>query len=255
MTTDSTFRDYVLNTDLMNWYSEYQKRYAQNIRESDKVLIDAVRAATAEAISRGERPRVLDIGCSTGNLLLHMHRLLPDLRLFGGDLEPNVIAACKTNPELKDIDFAEMDMLALDDNARYDVVVANAALMCFSLTEFPIAVASIAKALRPGGTVLAFDLFHPFRQELEIKETSRVHARGLVLHLRSYDLVREAYTAAGLADPSFTPFYLPIELPKPADLADVTSYTVEDNVGRRLSFRGSLFQPWCHVSSSRVRSA
>ena len=62
-------------------YDDYQQRYRDSIRESDKVLIDLIREAAA-----GRPARLLDIGCSTGNLLRHIRRLVPGLDLHGGDL-------------------------------------------------------------------------------------------------------------------------------------------------------------------------
>ena len=44
---------------------------------------------------------------------------------------------------------------------------------------------------------------------------------------------------------------MPFDLPRPTEEKDVTSYTEHTKDGRRLSFRGSLFQPWCHVTAKK----
>jgi SAM-dependent methyltransferase len=251
MESELTFRDYVLDAEHMKQYSEYQRKYSVTIRESDKVLIEMVRQAAAPAMAAGTRPRVLDIGCSTGNLLLHLNRMIPGLTLTGGDMAPAIIAECRANAALAGIEFAEMNMLELDAKAPFDIVVANAAMMFFDPAEFARAAASIGGAIKPGGAFLAFDLFHPFEQEVEIVETTTLHPRGLKFHFRSYKRVREAWQAARLAAPELVPFNIPIDLPLPADPSDVTTYTVSAVDGRRLSLRGTLYQPWCHVSSRK----
>lgn len=251
MSTDLTFRDYVLDDEHMKWYSDYQRKYARTVRESDKVLIEMVRAVMTSELADRERPTLLDIGCSTGNLLLHLGSALPSLDLVGGDMAPGIIAECRDNPELAGIDFAEMNMLDLGHQDRFDIVVANAALMFFSDAEFESAVRNIAAAVKPGGYFLAWDLFHPFDQEVEIVETTKSHPRGLRFHFRSFRRVREVFELAGLTPPDLVPFDIPIDLPRPEAADDVTTYTVKSEDERRLSFRGTLFQPWCHVRARR----
>src|SRR5262245_62084252 len=51
-------------------YDVYQDRYRNSIRESDKVLIEMIRS-----VVEGRSASLLDIGCSTGNLLRHIKRL------------------------------------------------------------------------------------------------------------------------------------------------------------------------------------
>ena len=239
------FKNYVEDAAHMRAYAEYQKKYARTIRESDKVLIELLRARAAPGA------RLLDLGCSTGNLLLHLKHALPGIALAGGDIVGSIIAANRENPELAGIEFLELDMLALPAAPQYDVVVTNAALMFFAPEEFQRAIASIGRAVRPGGWFLAFDLFHPFEQEIDLIETSSRHPSGLRFHFRSYQAVRRALDGARLSDPEFAFFSMPIALPRPLDPSDITSYTVETVEQQRLSFRGALYQPWCHLSARK----
>lgn len=245
------YREYVGNADHMAVYSRYQRKYAATIRESDRVLLDMVRK-TAAAIGAGRRLSLLDIGCSTGNLLLHLKNA-PGLRLdlAGWDIVPSIIAECRANPDLAGIEFAEMNMIEFGNARRFDIVVANASLMFFDPAEFARAIASIAAVVLPGGCFLAFDLFHPFEQEVAIVETSRRFPHGLKFYFRGYGTVRAALERAGLAEPHFTPFSIPIDLPRPADLSDITSYTVRAVDREGMSFRGTIYQPWCHLRARR----
>lgn len=80
-------------------YLEHQKRYATQVRESDRVIIDIVRDIVEEG-PRGSAPSPLDAGCSTGNLLRHLRRLVPALALHGGDAYPLIIEQERTDPDL-----------------------------------------------------------------------------------------------------------------------------------------------------------
>ena len=62
-----------LSTD----YLEYQKRYATKIRESDKILIDMVNNCLSEL---EKEIKLLDIGASTGNFLLHLKKIIPKFK-------------------------------------------------------------------------------------------------------------------------------------------------------------------------------
>ena len=236
------YKEYVADREFIEDYSVYQRKYAEQVRESDRVVIDIV----TELADGREGLRVLDIGCSTGNLLRHLRNLVPGLELTGGDLTPEVLEGCRADPELEGVEFEEMDLLDLP-RERFDVVIANAVLYLMSDEEFERAAASIAGALREGGHFVAFDFFHPFEQELEIRETSRTHPRGLMLHFRPFDVGREVLGGAGFGEVDFRPFEIPIDLPRHEDDGELISYTRGAADGGRLLFRGTLFQPWCHA--------
>jgi SAM-dependent methyltransferase len=187
--------------------------------------------------------------------LLHLKHALPQLDLAGSDIVESVIDGCRANPELEGIQFDTIDTLELGRlRNEFDIVVANAALMFFSEEEFERAIENIAAAIRPDGFFVAFDLFHPFEQEIVLTETSKSFPKGLTFHLRSYSTVQASLVKSGLSSPRFAPFDISIDLQRPADLSDVTSYTVQAATGARLSFRGTLFQPWCHVAAKKEKS-
>jgi SAM-dependent methyltransferase len=252
--TGGQYKAYVANQDFAADYSAYQQRYSEQIRESDRVVIEIVRE-----LNEG-RPglRVLDIGCSTGNLLRHLNRLLPGLELTGGDLTPGVLAACRADAGLAGIEFEQLDLLDLP-RERFDIVIVNAVLYLLDDEEFRTAAESVSGALRAGGALVAFDFFHLFAQELEIKETSRSHPAGLLLHFRSEARSRSILTDAGFGDVDFRPFSIPIDLEPGSryrdDLGgfeDLNSYTRMAADGERLLFRGTLFQPWCHLVATKA---
>ena len=244
---EHSYRDYVGDAEHMRQYAEYQAKYASQIRESDRRLIEMIRPLVAN----GART-LIDFGCSTGNLLLHLKHAVPQLKLRGADLVETIIDANRKNPSLAGIDFVVADMLQPDSTgATYDVVVTNAALMFFDDAEFDRAIAMLGRLVAAGGSFVAFDLFHPFEQEITLVERSIGHPAGLKFSLRSWKTAQRAIRAAGLSPADMTMWNMPIDLPVPAQPDDITSYTVNATDGRRLSFRGSLYQPWCHVIAKK----
>lgn len=249
------YRQYVKTGSVANEYLAYQERWADDLRESDRVLIEHVRAATADLPEAGRPdPLVIDIGCSTGNLLRHLRQAMPGLSLAGGEYSPEALAACRANPDLAGIPFAEMDVVNLDAEASYDVVIVNAVLYLMDDEDFASALAGLGRAICDGGTLLVFDFFHPFRHDLAIVERSRSQPAGLPLHFRPQDGVQALLRDAGFGDVRFEPFRIPIDLERgstytdnASGFEDLNSYTVRAESGDRLLFRGTLFQPWCHL--------
>jgi SAM-dependent methyltransferase len=249
MATKKTYLDYVKDDAHMQDYRRHQSRYSEKMRESDRVLVGHIEARLGAAGDAGKS--LVDVGCSQGNLLFHLKRLLPGLQLHGIDLAAGILAQNRANPDLAGIEFTEMDMLAMPASRQYDLVVANAALMFFDAEQFDKAVRNLAGLVKPGGTFIAFDYFNPFEQEVTLTETSVLHPKGLTFSFRSYKVARAAVAAAGLNPPEFHPFHMPFDLPRSDDPSSVNSWTLGDQQGQRHSFRGSVYQPWCHLIATK----
>jgi SAM-dependent methyltransferase len=240
MMAEPSYEKYVKDEAFLAYYNDYQKRYADQIAERDKVLLGLIAEKT-----RGQGS-LLDIGCSTGNLLLHIRRAFPGLVLYGGDLAQSSIEAAAALPELETAIIGRMDML--DITGKYDCIVANAVAVYFEWDEYEKALASVARALRPGGVYIAFEWLHPHNQELRIVEKCLSHPDGLKYWFRSFGKVSRILDKNGMEEIEFTPFLMPFDIPAPEDKSgDTVTYTERLENGNRISMRGSLYQPWCHM--------
>lgn len=249
MSDEFSYHEYVKDEAFLRDYNAYQAKYARQMRESDKVLVGIIR----ELIDgRQGRLRLLDIGCSTGNLLLHLKRLLPQIELTGGDLAESSLAECRANPDLAGVAFKLLDIMDLPQSTQYDLIVVNAVLYMMEDAHFEQALRSMAGVLPPGGAIVVFDFFHPFDQDLSIMEVSKTHRNGLRLRFRPMAVATRALEAAGFTEARYRPFTLPIDLPRNPDNSELISYTVETKDGTKLPFRGTLFQPWCHLSARKA---
>lgn len=240
-----SYQDYVNDERFLKEYNAYQKKYAETMRESDKVIIEIVREMLSK-YDGTDMPKLLDIGCSTGNFLLHLKQLIPKCKLFGGDLAQSSLEICRDNKELSGVQFREMDILDLPQ-AAFDIITANAVLYMFDAKQLQAAAHSLFRSLRSQGEVVIFDFAHPFLQEIEVIEKTDSHPNGLRLCLRSESAIRETFKKAGFSAIEFRPFKLPFDLPRPDSDRDIITYTVSSQSGDRLAFRGTLYQPWCHM--------
>ena len=252
MTTQPSYREYVADEGFQRDYSEYQRRFMENARECDKATIEFIHDIVADDLSQGKRPAVLDIGCSRGNVLRHLKHALPNLALTGGDMVTSILDENRRDPDLEGIQFEDMNVLELGNEGQFDVVTMSAVLFIFGDAEFDTAVGNIANALKAGGSFIAFDFFHPFEQSITIVENAVGHPDGLPIRFRPYSFVRPALLKHGFANVEFKPFAIQIDLPRPDNYENNDTYTVRTDRGDRMNFRGTLYQPWCHLVAQKA---
>jgi len=256
----------VMSESSTNWYTseitrhshylDYQTRYSTTIRESDRILIDKVR----EIRGLADRDlRVLDVGCSTGNLLVHLKRLVPGLTLFGLDISRSAIDRCRGVPELTDVPFvvgSGLDLAGLFDDS-FDIVIANAMVHHLNNAEFTQALQAFSDVLTPAGHHLNFDGFHPFEQDVALVESCPHGTReGIHIHYRSYTTTSRLLSRAGFASVDYREFTMPFDLERdPTDFSDLSSYTIRTAEDRRMCMRGVINQTWCHLHARKMAPA
>ena len=234
-----------LSTD----YLEYQKRYATKIRESDKILIDMVNNCLSEL---EKEIKLLDIGASTGNFLLHLKKLFPNLKLVGSEIIPSVVDSANKNPDLADIPFKLIDILQETDSDSYDIVVANALLHFFSPEEVKKCFLNISQLTKKGGFVMGFAWLNSYEQTLITKEISPQHPKGVAANCHSIADVTKALEIAGFSEYKFFNFDINTDLPESPSKSTLNSYTKKLDNGKNLLFRGSICQPWQHFIAKKI---
>ena len=235
--------DIVGSAEYMNTnYVEYQNKYRRDMRESDKVTISLIQ----DNMPRGENLQLLDIGCHNGNLLYHLKQTMPRIEMTGGDLFQGVIDLCRADQDLVGIEFHVMDLTDLICK-QVDIIVASAVLFRFDERQHSDIWQRFFNLLRPGGLVVTFDFYNPFLQNLRVIEETKTHSKGLVLNFWSQELVRSQLTKIGFTDIQFQMFEIPINLNLQDSTDPLYTHTRQTCDGKRLQFRGALFQPWCHL--------
>lgn len=234
------YKDYVSDAQFLTIYNAYQSHFAKKISQRDKATIEIVRSLNPKS--------VLDVGCSTGNLLLHMSRLLPGVALSGCDLAESSLEQARK--ALPGVEIGKMDMLDL--NGRFDVVVSNAVTYLFTDEQFAAAAMSVCGVLNPGGAWIDFDYFSPHdNQRITVHEVTNSHPHGIDIHMRPFVQTESILRKAGFQGIFFKPFDVGIDIPFAEYTADPITYT---RTSERLQFRGVLYQPWHHLIASKPSS-
>jgi SAM-dependent methyltransferase len=243
---------------LISRYNTYQAKYVENIRESDRAIIEHI----LQAIDRsGKKPadcRLLDIACSTGSLLIHLRKAFPDMKLAGVDLETSSINTARANELLKGVELFVEDATKLDFSSEFDFIITNAFTWMLDHDAFRLVSERILSALKPGGSWVAFEWTHEFNHDICIHERSNSHPNGIRIYSRPMNWVQKSLQDAGFDKVAFHPFQIPIDLKRGAvytnnddGFEDLNSYTIKTEEGGRLLFRGSVCQPWCHMVASK----
>ena len=159
------------------WNSELYQSSHSFVWQCGRDLLVLVNA------KRGER--ILDVGCGTGQLTAEIMQF--GAEGMGIDSSPEMIATARKNfPHVR---FEVADVTALAYKDEFDVVVSNAALHW--VRDQPAAIASIARALKPGGR-LVFEM----------------GGRGNLAHL--LDPLYRALRALGVKNPEeLSPWWFP----------------------------------------------
>jgi trans-aconitate methyltransferase len=129
-------------------YTWNPKDYAQHSRSQE--------AWARELLTQIElRPddTVLDIGCGDGRTTAAIAQLVPDGKVVGVDLSADMVGHANTQHGTANLRFQQADAAALPFAAEFSVVFSNATLHW--VPDQRAAVHGIARALRPGGRVIA----------------------------------------------------------------------------------------------------
>ncbi len=245
----NNYRDYALNQREMITYIKSQERYVRQIRQSDQIILEKLHHYS---LGRDEYEfSLLDMGCSTGNLLRHIQNLFPHWHLEGMDMSPEAIKVCLEEPELKNLRFHEGDLLYFQSSQKYDFITLSAVFFALDKKACISAIQTISQALKPEGVLILFDYFNLFEQELVIQEISELHPEGLPIFIRPVSFYQKEMQEFGFTSIQFTPFEINLDLPFPDSYQKTDTYTVLSNQDKRLQFRGSMFQPWGHLCAKK----
>lgn len=107
---------------------------------------------------------VLDLGCGTGTLLLALKRMVPEARVHGVDVDPEILAIARDK-----IDRAGLDVALHQGgagglpfpSARFDRVLTSLVLHHLTTEEKRSALRDVRRVLRPGGELHVADFGRP----------------------------------------------------------------------------------------------
>ncbi len=227
---------------------DFNEQFFNEVRDRDKIML----ANVEEEVGRNGAKRLLDVCCSTGILLHHLNNRFPQLDLAGLDLGKDLIETARANPNLAGIDFIVGDLLEMAHDEPFDIVTSNNALMFFDDAEYTRSIERIGAAIKPGGALLACDFFHPFDHDLKIVETNEWAEGEFITYHRSMTTAERVLSENGFVDIEFAPFSMQKDLVAEDPYLSSTSYTLRLDDGERLSMRGIILQPFCHLKARKT---
>ncbi|HOL50165.1 MAG TPA: class I SAM-dependent methyltransferase, partial [bacterium] len=101
----------------------------------------------------GNRKKILDVGCGTG--LLAMHLLQAGFDVYGVDVSPEMVKIAQKRLPGR-IVCASVENIPFPDNS-FDGVICIATLHHLSVTGFALAIKEMVRVLRIGGRLLIWD--------------------------------------------------------------------------------------------------
>jgi 2-polyprenyl-3-methyl-5-hydroxy-6-metoxy-1,4-benzoquinol methylase len=113
--------------------------------------------------------QMLDAGTGRGDLALYFSRMRPGWRVTGIDIEEDRVERCRAAAQalgLSNVNFGTGDLCSLQDRERYDLITSSDVLE--HIDEDHLAVANLAKALKPGGRLLLTFPSVPQRRHLRL---------------------------------------------------------------------------------------
>jgi len=128
--------------------AEYERMFAAEERQWWYVGMRAISDALLNSVPGSARGRLLDAGCGTGNNLLHFGGRW---RSVGVDLSEEALRFCRE----RGVSVAGASLLRLPfRDAAFDRVTSFDVLYHRWITDDGVAVAELARVLRPGGLLL-----------------------------------------------------------------------------------------------------
>jgi len=140
--------------------------YAQG-RQINRWPFDGVISAVKRHVDRTTSPRVLEVGCGTGNNLWFLAE--EGFHVCGVDVSPTAVRCAKEYLRSRGLDcevlVSDLTHIPYDANA-FDVTIDRGCLSCLSASHIPGTVRELYRVLRPGGVHFSFTLHgesHPAR--------------------------------------------------------------------------------------------
>jgi ubiquinone/menaquinone biosynthesis C-methylase UbiE len=119
-----------------------------------------------------ETPRILDVGCGTGEIVLRLASLFPRASIVGVDIIESHLALARSRcAQLERVQFQTADAFDLPfDDASFDLVVCRHVLQSIPTPERVLA--QLVRVLRPGGVLHLipedYDMIHAAPTRIDV---------------------------------------------------------------------------------------
>jgi SAM-dependent methyltransferase len=234
---------------------EIQIKYHEAQWQSPKQSTKALEAFAAYKLQKAQK--ILDLGCGAGAATAYFAERYPATQFVGKDYVPELLETAKLLASQRPIDnleFEQADWFNLKKCQEFDGVISLQTLSW--LPEFQKPLSEIFLKLKPEWIALN-SLFYD--GDISCKIEVNEHTRGAQSFYNVYSLreVERFCLEYGYCLTRWTPFEIDIDIPRPADVDNMGTYTsqVVQEDGhqiRRLQISGPLLLSWYMILIERV---
>ena len=172
-------KDSILYFD--NLIYEKKNRYKRP-KENFKKLVQLLKN-----IKKKNDLKLLDVGCSNGELLYNLKKNFKKISLYGIDIDQNLLTKAKKKCS-KDIKFKKGDIFkGIKGIGRFDIIVMSGVLGIFK--DGKKIIRNLLKLKKKGGKIYIFDSFNIYPCNLQVRsEELKKGFKSRILYKNMYSL-------------------------------------------------------------------
>jgi 2-polyprenyl-3-methyl-5-hydroxy-6-metoxy-1,4-benzoquinol methylase len=146
MTGESNPRNREWEHETRETWNKVAELYAEKFMDME------IYNATYDAVLRilPHSAKVLDIGCGPGNISRYFLKKRPDLKVFGIDSAPNMIAVAKKNTPEARFEIMEADAISKIEE-RFDAIICGFVIPYLDIRQCADLIADCSRMLNPQG--------------------------------------------------------------------------------------------------------
>jgi ubiquinone/menaquinone biosynthesis C-methylase UbiE len=149
-----------MRTGRRRYYDIFSNYYDAFIRMHSGSDEDDTRNFLVESAGLGEKlsPRILDICCGTGSVILSFKERFPESVAVGYDFSPGMLSKAREKDRSGQVRFVEGDAASLPfEDDSFDVVTCSHALYELKGDSREMALREMKRVVRPDGVVLVME--------------------------------------------------------------------------------------------------
>ncbi len=128
----------------------------------ERLLRSGMVTGVMETVAHLDRPRILEVGCGTGELTIDLALALPQAEVTGVDIDPEVLRLAQEKPEAGRAEWLQGSATALPfEPESFDAVAISLVMHHLMPEQQPQALSEAREVLRPGGALQIIDFGRP----------------------------------------------------------------------------------------------
>jgi len=219
--------------------NDYDRYYLnQDLRKEPKESFKFVARIIKDFVASFKTPNIADIGCATGELLMHLKACYPDANYFGFDIDELLLEKAS-----KELPFAKFSLIDITDEktlpiTKFDLIFLNGVIGYYdNISSWAV---NLVEMLSKDGRAFVYSTFNPENVDVLIRlknptvENSDYMTFGNIFSFHSIEKELKKLNA----NVKFHPFNIDIDIQK-NESDPIRSWTFKDEFGKRITKNGA----------------